>query len=99
MKIFTEDVFAYIVPDRLQIIDHVYTGFSSRLAGAKPKLKNDRDLQACHETLQTSRFNHTFSSLSVIMNILKLLFSSPPAPLSYMKLGPDGSQDNPLMVR
>ncbi|KAJ3714259.1 glycoside hydrolase family 13 protein [Lentinula raphanica] len=33
------------------------------------------------------------------MNILKLLFSSPPAPLSYMKLGPDGSQDNPLMIQ
>ncbi|KAJ3734312.1 glycoside hydrolase family 13 protein [Lentinula guzmanii] len=33
------------------------------------------------------------------MNIFKLLFSSPPAPLSYMKLGPDGSQDNPLMIQ
>ncbi|KAJ3900320.1 glycoside hydrolase family 13 protein [Lentinula edodes] len=33
------------------------------------------------------------------MNILKSLFSSPPAPLSYMKLGPDGSKDNPLMIQ
>ncbi|KAE9400227.1 glycoside hydrolase family 13 protein [Gymnopus androsaceus JB14] len=33
------------------------------------------------------------------MNIFKTLFSSSQAPLDYMKLGPDGSKDNPLMVQ
>ncbi|KAF9066613.1 glycoside hydrolase family 13 protein [Rhodocollybia butyracea] len=33
------------------------------------------------------------------MNFLKSLFFSRPAPLSYMKLGPDGSKDNPLMIQ
>lgn len=32
------------------------------------------------------------------MKLFKTLLSSRPAPLSYMKLGPDGSTENPLMV-
>ncbi|KAF5391545.1 hypothetical protein D9757_002344 [Collybiopsis confluens] len=34
------------------------------------------------------------------MNVLRSLFSRPaPAPLSYMKLGPEGSTENPLMIQ